>query len=247
MIVKVVYQKALNAKQKIQKNILYLSGAKTVHCIGDSHLNLFYSLANKHLWMNTNFEFCQVNGATAMGLANPNSQTNALPKFREYIASVPYRDTLLLSLGEVDCGFVIYYRAKKYGTPISCQFERSLKHYFDFLQSLSSLNFKNIIVPSVPLPTIADNQDWGEVANLRKSINVPLRKRTDITTMYNAEIKKFCGSNKIIYLDYESEIIDQNTRLIRSEYMNYNPLDHHLNGDKVSNILRIKFKEIGFW
>ncbi len=94
-----------------------------------------------------------------MGLANPHSQTQAMPIFMEYLHRLNSLDHVVFCLGEVDCGFVIWYRAEKYGTSIMEQFELSLENYFNLIDAyLKELLAANVIVCSTPLPTIPDHQ-----------------------------------------------------------------------------------------
>lgn len=83
------------------------------HIVGDSHLRGIRRAAERGL-IKRGCVFTQVPGATAVGLRNPNSTTNALETFRA--ALLPRRNVIpVIHLGEVDCGFVIWYRAEKYG------------------------------------------------------------------------------------------------------------------------------------
>jgi hypothetical protein len=92
-----------------------------------------------------------------MGLANPHAQTKAMPIFMEYLNKVAPSDHVVFCLGEVDCGFVIWYRAAKYGVPVQQQFELSLKNYYGLIDAyLEILPSPNVIVCSTPWPTIPD-------------------------------------------------------------------------------------------
>lgn len=184
-------------------------------------------------------KFCIVQGATNMGLANPHSQTQAMPIFLDYLKSVAPKDRVLFCLGEVDCGFVIWYRAEKYETSIIEQFEQSLDNYFALIKTyLNRVPPENIIISSVPLPTIGDHQlVKGEVANKRLGINANQITRTQLTSQYNLELKNFCEFYAIHFLDCEQETIDSKTGVVSTAFLNPNPLDHHLDPAKTAPLI----------
>ncbi len=219
---------------------------KTIHCLGDSHLRYFMWADKNQIWLNTRFKFFQVPGATAMGMANPNSKTNAMESFVHYISNLDLPEILLFSLGEVDCGFVIWYRAEKYGETVEEQLDRSLNNYFTFVDRVIEMHAPQIIISSVPLPTIQDGQDWGEVANLRREISASLRERTELTFLYNKRLKEFCQENGHEFLDFTSDTLDPGTGLIADSFLEKNPLDHHLNAIATGKLVARKLREKGF-
>jgi len=167
-------------------------------------------------------------GATAVGLANPNSRTRALPRFERIIRALPPRRPLLFMLGEVDCGFVIWYRAhRKRVSPIA-ELDRSLQHYTRFLERLLGAGRQRIVVAAAPPPTILDGQDWGEVANLRREVRTSLQDRTELTFEYNDRLREWTRREGCVFLDYEPDLIDASTGLVAARFLNPNPLDHHL-------------------
>ena len=127
---------------------LKLSGAPVIHCLGDSHLAVFEYINKERLLKKTAFEFCIVHGATAMGIPNPASKTQAGPIFENYLKKVSKKHYILTCLGEVDCGFVIWYRSKKYDDPTEKQFELAVGNYTNFLNGMLNEGRKRIIVCS---------------------------------------------------------------------------------------------------
>lgn len=99
-------------------------------------------------------DFCIVPGATAVGLRNPNSITDALNIFRCVVEKSSKSSYVLIHLGEVDCGFVIWWRAKRYGESIQKQVKESLIVYQDFIRELSSIGYEKICIAGASLPTI---------------------------------------------------------------------------------------------
>lgn len=231
---------------ELMRTTLEFLGAKTIHCLGDSHVNGFGYISREYIWLRSIFRVLKVDGATAYGLANPNSQTNALMIFREYQRSVRSEDDILFCLGEVDCGFLMWYRATKYQTSVIEQFNLSIMNYLNFLDDISEGRRGNILVYSVPLPTIKDGQDWGEVANKRREVQASMKDRTDITLSYNAKLREHCKSSGYLFLDIQRYILDSNTGLIRESFINKNPLDHHISLEEVGPLLRAELKKVGY-
>lgn len=218
-----------------------------LHCVGDSHIESFAYLAKEYLLPRTCIQFCIVQGATTMGLANPHSQTQALPIFMEYLDKVGAADHVVFCLGEVDCGFVIWYRAEKYGTPIKSQFDLSLANYFDLIDAyLNRGNTGRIMVCSTPLPSIPDSAAVsGEVANKRLSICASLKQRTDLTIDYNDRLREFCKSRGIGFLDLLRDTLDKDTGVVSQRFLNKNPLDHHLEPEQIAKLIVPQLNRFG--
>lgn len=220
-----------------------------LHCIGDSHVRNFEYLARECLLLRTDLRFCIVQGATNLGLANPHSQTQAMPVFMDYRDRVASTDYAVFCLGEVDCGFVIWYRSDKHGTSVQKQFEISLTNYFGLVDAyLEKLPPSNMIICSTPLPTIPDHQlVKGEVANKRLSISATQKERTALTIEYNGRLNDFCEMRGIHYIDLQQEILDKQTGVVSKDFLNNNPLDHHLEPRKSAPIITTKLNRIGLF
>lgn len=240
------YLKKLNLSRSFD-SILKVTGARTVHCLGDSHTTLFEYIARKRFWFYTRFKFCIVEGATAMGLANPKSQTNALNIFKNYLKTVAIDENLVFCLGEVDCGFVIWYRAQKYSYSVQEQFDLSLNNYLEFISYAKQRGFKNIYVCSAPLPTIVDGQNWGTVAEMRQQVTATLQERTELTLEYNQKLREYSQQKKYFFIDLERKILDKKTGLIASKFRHVNPLNHHLNEKTIAPLLIAYLKSYGYW
>ena len=152
---------------------------KIVCCLGDSHTNIFEHIHHYYPWWHTRFEITVVKGATALGLVNPNSRTQAFQVFDLVINQAKRKTSFLFCMGEVDCGFVIWYRAEKNQVPIENQISKSFTNYSNYIDSVRRRGFSDIIIYSVPLPIIDESLDWGESSNLRKEVKATKRDRTD--------------------------------------------------------------------
>lgn len=206
--------------------------------LGDSHSTVFKSRWFKIRYPLKQFDVCNILGATASGLENPNSKTQAYRAFSDKLNSGIDYDRVIILLGEIDTGFIIWYRSQKYGIPVEETYKKTLKVYTNFVNNVAKHN--KVIVISAPLPTISDNNDWGEVANLRKEIKVSQLKRTNLTLKFNKEVEKYCLSNGIDYLNLDAQSLGQDG-LVKKTLINKNKLDHHYD---IRKYLKIIFKNL---
>lgn len=221
----------------------YIQNKSFIVCLGDSHTLIFDYIETKKLLPHYRFIIHSVGGATAQGLVNPHSKTDALKRFRNILLKLNKKNYLFFLLGEVDCGFVIWYRSQKYNISVASQLEQSIKNYMAFLEEVKTMGFNKIYVLSVPLPTIVDNQDWGEIANLRKEVQVSQKERTKFTLNYNDKLKEECIARNINFIDITSEQLDENTDLIKPEFVRKNKLNHHLKDAEYSSLIVKKIQE----
>ena len=198
---------------------------KKVLVLGDSHVEVFNSDHMKSAFPEFEFEVVSVGGATVSGLENPNSATKAMPQYVEALDAT-LAETVVVMLGEVDTGFVIWYRAQKYDTPVDDMLNLAIANYQSFLSKISE-KF-NAICISTPLPTIQDDMQWGEVANLRKEVKATQTERTALTIRFNNAMSSFCKARGITFISLDSQSVNQHGKL-KESLLNLNPLDHHYN------------------
>ncbi|MGA2402375.1 MAG: hypothetical protein ABSG91_11840 [Syntrophobacteraceae bacterium] len=196
--------------------------------LGDSHISYFRVAAQYGMFQPRPCRFCEVPGATALGLENPNSATNALVVFQQCLSEIDRPVIVVMQLGEVDCGFVIWYRSQKYAEDIADQMRESIKTYFAFVDSWLERGFTRFIITGAVLPTIRDGVDWGDVANKRREVSVPLLQRTQLTIQYNDELRKKALARGLPFVDITDDILDTQTGLLSDYFRNPNQADHHL-------------------
>ncbi len=231
-------------RQFLDRYKYYLT-RKKIYVLGDSHTEIFEYLQNKIFQVRYYFDVTKVGGATAQGMRNPNSKTNALEIFKNRLSNIKdKRVPLIFQLGEVDTGFVIWYRSKKYGSSVKVEFKNSIRTYMKFLLWVKNSGFNKIIVLAAPLPTIMDNQNWGEVANQRKEVQVSLKERTKLTLKYNQLLKRLCRRHEIIFIDTDPCLLNPILGQIQSEFLNKNPLDHHLDKQKYGRLVFQELKKV---
>lgn len=207
---------------------------EVIECYGDSHLVPISRLNARFL--NARFVVNSVRGATAMGITNPNLKTNAMQIFDRLLSKAQKRRSLLFCLGEVDCGFLIWLQANKYQTSELELLDKAINSYTSFILKYKREG-QRVFVLSAPLPTINDNTPQGEIASMRKEIEVSQYERTKLTQRFNSRMRQWCDSNQILFVGMDELAIDQATNLVLSELLNSNPLDHHYDPDAFVNLL----------
>ncbi len=213
--------------------------------LGDSHSKVFNYINYRYPFFKYRFDITLVKGATAQGMMNPNSKTNSLQVFTDKIESIKDKSSkLLFLLGEVDTGFVIWFRAAKYNETIEFQLERSLNNYFEFIDKVLKAGFKDITILSAPLPTIKDGQDWGEIALARKEITSTQLERTNLTITYNNRLQEFAANRRLKFINMDPYLLNQKTGLVDESFINKDRYDHHLEASEFARVLIKELKKI---
>lgn len=209
-------------------------GKEEVLVVGDSHAAVFNRIPTKGrpYWLNV----VSVGGATISGLENPNSVTQARPAFEEAL-SVSRSNTCVVILGEVDLGFVIWYRAAKHGYKVEEILDQTFLKYGEFLQGISAR--RRVICVSAPLPMILDGQRWGEVANKRCEVTATQRERTELTLKLNRRMEQFSLTHGMTYLNLDGESIGEDG-LVKETLRSRIDADHHYDPAAYLNLLTPK-------
>lgn len=212
--------------RKIEEIKWGLLGYQIIECFGDSHAAVFRGL-NHTAWAgNRRFRTVAVRGATAYGIGNPNSKTNALQVFQDRLKKVPQSRIVIFMMGEVDVGFLSWLRAKKNGmNPMACM-EEAWRRYTNFLTDVKQTH-PRLVLCSVPLPTIGDDELHGDVANARREISATQLERTAMTLEFNRRLKEWAAESGVDYMDFDPYALDKETMLVKRELLNKNAADHH--------------------
>lgn len=201
--------------------------------IGDSHVLVFNHPLFKRKMPFFLFNVISVPGATASGLINPNSKTQAYKIFRTHLDKEKY-EKIVLCLGEVDTGFVIWYRAKKNNDSVECMLNQAIENYTKLI--LVCEKRARTIVISAPLPTIDDDSDLGKVANLRKTIDINQEARTKLTVKFNAEVEAICKKNDVDYVNLDLESINEDG-IVTPDLISQDDTDHHYSSTAYAGLL----------
>ena len=232
-----LFYRSLNFIRSVQRIV----ATKSVLVLGDSHASVFRDWRFLMCFPLSHFDLCVVTGATASGLENPNSKTQAYSLFKQCFYSEPF-DVVIVMLGEVDCGFVIWYRAEKYKESIDEAFQKAVDAYINFLDEINQSR-SSLVVISVPLPTISDSGPKGEVAKLRLQVQVSQLDRTNLTIRFNTEVGKKCQEKGIVFLNFDDICLGQNG-LIKLQFLNRHLLDHHYKQSVYAKLLCDELKRL---
>ncbi|MCK9398207.1 MAG: SGNH/GDSL hydrolase family protein, partial [Methylobacter sp.] len=201
--------------------------------LGDSHTPIFNHPLFKEKFPHLFFNVLTVIGATASGLENPNSTTKAYPIFRKAARNSTAKHVIIM-LGEVDTGFVIWYRAQKYREPVAAMLDKAIASYSGFLAELKT-RFEVVCI-STPLPTIQDNNDWGDVANARREVTASQLERTALTLEFNGIMRGFCTQNGIRYVMLDDLSLGEHG-IVKNGLRNSDCNDHHYDSEQYSRLL----------
>jgi hypothetical protein len=210
---------------------------------GDSHIEPF-RWASANGLINRPCDFIEVAGATAVGLRNPNSATNALRIYAQLLLPPQSGVIPVMQLGEVDCGFVIWWRAIKLGESPQAQLEASVAAHTTFVDRLLTEGYRSVVLTGATLPTILDGQNWGEVANKRRDVTASLVQRTQLTVAYNRRLREAAERRGLPYIDIGPSVIDPATGVIASHYRNRNPINHHLHSERAGKLWATALNEV---
>ena len=216
--------------------------------LGDSHVQDYIYRGARLIQNEIKFDTCFVGGATAQGAVNPNSKTKALSRFSDLLKQKKRSsyDYFAIMLGEVDCGYLIWYRAKKYNKTVEEQINLSVNNLEKFLKTQVEKNFaKNkIVVVGATLPTIKDNTDSRFLKGARKAVDVSLRERIDCTFKYNKLLANMAKKNNYLYFDITNETFDKKNYCVFPRFLNKDPYNHHFDSLSAAPIFVKKFQEL---
>lgn len=211
--------------------------------IGDSHVQSFEIAATLRLIQRPS-RFLIVPGATAVGLRNPESQTHALAQFSQALLPAQPGIVPVIQLGEVDCGFVMWWRRQTYGECLEAQLQASLAAYAGFVDLLLAAGYPRLVITGAVPPTIRDGQIWGRVARARHEVTASQRERTELTLRYNQALAEMAARRTTAYIDISADILDAETGLVAETYRNPDPRDHHLHPIKSAHLWAVAINRL---
>jgi hypothetical protein len=208
--------------------------------LGDSHLEALKYAADLGILNVGSSHFSIVPGATVVGLRNPNSLTNATNIFRSSLMAQPADAHVIIHLGEVDCGFVIWWREQRYGESVEKQFRESIDAYGQFLDEMLGRGFSKLCITGASLPTIRDEIDLTDAGTKRSEIKISLNQRTELTLRYNSALEELARNMGLGYFDITGAILERSSNLVHEFFLNPDLSDHHLDKKKIVGVWAAK-------
>lgn len=206
----------------------------TILVLGDSHASVFRNWHFVRTLPDVHFELCIVPGATASGLQNPNSKSQAHPRFLQSVSSKAF-DAILVLLGEVDCGCSVWRRAERDNQPVERILEGSISSYAAYLDEVHQAGIPLIVI-SAPLPTVRDSDIREQVARRRHQIQASQLERTRLTVRFNRRIQRICSEKGIDYLNLDELCLGEDG-LIKPTLRHKNPFEHHYRQSEYARLL----------
>ncbi|MFI3196419.1 MAG: sulfotransferase family 2 domain-containing protein [Methylococcaceae bacterium] len=206
---------------------------QNVLVLGDSHTKVFGHPEWKNLAPKLPIQVISVEGATLSGLENPNSKTQAGAVFQQALLQYP-ANIILLCLGEVDTGFVIWLRAENNEITVKQATKRAINNYCRLITEASKK--ATVVVISTPLPTLTDNDKDGVVAKARAEISATQKQRTELTCEFNLEMQQWCTANNICYINIDP-LSKGADGLVDAALLHNNPKNHHYNPNRYRKLL----------
>ena len=193
----------------------------------------------------------KVPGASAMGLRNPLSQTQAHSKFTRMLQSLEIeKKAVVFALGSVDLDFILILKMLS-GEDCSIQqlIENSVSGLFNFIDSLIAkeiVSLDQVCVQSVFPPCLESGNHLATVLKSKQedsrvneeSLEIPtLRQRTHFALMFNEALLEESRKRGIEFLDFCSVLIDDETGVVQDRFRNLQSrFDVHLNFESVAEV-----------
>lgn len=208
-----------------------------IACIGDSHITYLAPVHPLSDLSRFYWTIVRVDGATASGLANPNSATQAGPIFRAALNELKAKDSAVFMLGEVDCGFVFWYRSAKYGVDVESQLENGLCNY-DSLIRYAKRRTQKLVVLAAPPQSLEDYTGLEPVANLRATVTASRLERWKLTVLFNSRLSQLCEDIGVSFVDINTALTEGPNGRICRHFKSRDSLDHHMDCSAVGKLYR---------
>lgn len=201
-------------------------GVPIIECFGDSHTNVFSHLNRIRCAKWGYFRATVVRGATAYGLPNPKSRTQALAIFSRWLDRIPSTRCVLFMLGEVDVGYRIWVRAAQSDCPPEDLISQTIDRYAHFLRTHVG-RFSKIVIVSVPLPAVGDQDNDGDMQNMRPNLTASQTQRTQLTQDFNKQLGATSAELGAYFIDMDDSLLDPATGVLHSRFVRKDKVDNH--------------------
>jgi len=206
--------------------------------LGDSHSEVWSFIKKRNLCSDVTFNIKTVAGATAYGCGNPNSKTESYKIFKETIKQNTDSDYVMIMLGEVDCGFLIWYKSQTLNIDVPTILKQTIDKYQEFIQDVVQEYFlpEQIILLDSSLPVIKDQTDKKFLTGARSQVSASISDRIDLTLEFNLVLNDLALKFGYNRLGITEHILDKDLKQVHSKFLKDDPYDHHVSSKAVAKI-----------
>lgn len=205
-------------------------GGRSILVLGDSHCGAFEYCFDQGLlaphWLN-----CEIaGGATAYGLNNDLSVTQAWQKFDHALQRFASFDVVVIMLGECDCSFALWKKAERLNVPPETLLDHSLAGIHRLVRRVredSMARPKKIVLVGAILPTIDDESAPTQGNMMRRTVSASQAERTRLVLAYNEKLVQLADTLGVAYFDLSIQTMDPRSGLIDGRFV-ASADDHHL-------------------
>lgn len=203
--------------------LTYNEDAERILVLGDSHTEVFNGYTGKEYI----FEQFRCHGATARGSINPNTKTNSLSIFKKGLKSKKAK-RVIICLGEVDCGYLIWLKNKETKQPIDELMNESIDNLIKFIETEVYPYYKpeEINIMSVIPQVIEDMTNSKFLNGDRSNVNISIHRRNSLTNKWNDRLEQECKIRNWKFIDINHRIVEDDK--VKLEYRFQNLWNHHL-------------------
>jgi hypothetical protein len=221
-----------------------LMGGRKILGLCDSHGGVLEYIHDRGL-LRPHLINCEiVGGATAYGLSNDESITQAFRKFTHAVARFADYDTMVIMLGEVDCCVAMWNRAERRQEPVFEQIAPALHGIQRLVDWLRAQGKRDIVILGSILPTVADGERALQLDAMRRAIGAGQRQRTELVLAFNEQLRQLAQRNGLPYLDVTEETLNRATGLVDPAFLIDGAVDHHLSQEKSAPLWAAKLRAV---
>lgn len=221
-------------------------GREPLLALGDSHLRPLAAVRRGGLLPRTVITDVVVSGASATGIANEHSETQAMRRFVAATDRVGRDVRVLTSLGEVDVGFLVHVRADRMGGTPEDHADIAFDRYTAFLSERILGRGVRLLVLSATPPTVLDYASWGDRENQRRLLTARWEERAETTRRWNERLGRWCSETGADWLDLTPHVTEPGSMRVRPEWLHPDGNDQHLNPARHAVLLADLLRERGF-
>lgn len=171
-----------------------------IHCIGDSHVNLFSGVDNlQGTWpqprknLLPQFEVYRIGAGLAYNLIEEGSSTNTRERVSSVVQTIPENAHIMLCFGEIDCRYHLIKIAKKHSREWSDVADQCAQRYFDGFKFLLEKGFKVSIYNAIP------STRWTKLG-IQFPTTGSCEERNRMTILFNSSLKRRCEKASIPFI-----------------------------------------------